>query len=146
MDLVYSCSSLKEPYILITSNEMFLPCWVPTFRGQKVVKHGGHRRSHSRMMVQLWQCFFSSSFFQIMRESGSKYHLKLVIIGPLSQRNLNGVSLAARWWPNIECWLGFQRFWTSIAMKPYIFTFFSGEGGSGPPVPPSGSAHILDWS
>ena len=28
------------------------------------------------------------------------------IIGPPAKRHLNGVSLAGRWWPNIECWLG----------------------------------------
>ena len=35
----------------------------------------------------------------------------------------------------------FYGIWTSIA-KNYIFVIFQGgRGGSGPPVPPSGSAH-----
>ena len=43
------------------------------------------------------------------------------------------------------CWLDsfviFQGFRTSIAKKPYIFAIFQGGGGSGPPVPSSGSTH-----
>ena len=39
-------------------------------------------------------------------EEGSKYHYKRAIIDPPAKRHLNGVSLACRWWPNIECWLG----------------------------------------
>ena len=35
----------------------------------------------------------------------------------------------------------FQGIHTRIAKKPYIFVIFL--GGSGPPVPPSGSAHDL---
>ena len=63
--------------------------------------------------------------------------------GPSSalQRNaiyLNGVSLAGRWWPNIECSIGslvvLQG--TSIAKTPIFFVIFQGGGGSGPPVPP----------
>ena len=34
----------------------------------------------------------------------------------------------------------FQGIRTSIAKKPYIFVIF--QGGSGPPVPPSGSANV----
>ena len=65
------------------------------------------------------------------------------ISGPSSarQRNaiyLNGVSLACRWWPNIECWLGsfivFQGIRTSIAKKSYIFVIF--QRGSVLPAPP----------
>ena len=37
----------------------------------------------------------------------------------------------------------FKGFQTSIAMKPYKSVTFQGGGGSGPPVPPSGSAHAL---
>ena len=50
----------------------------------------------------------------------------------------HGVSLAGRWWPNIECWLGsffdFSAVQTSVAKKPYIFCDFS--GGSDPLSPP----------
>ena len=68
---------------------------------------------------------------------------------PASRRHLNGVSLAERWWPNIECWLGsfviFQGIRTSIAKKPFIFVIFQGGGGGLDPFvvphPPSGSAH-----
>ena len=58
-------------------------------------------------------------------ERGSTYHYKQVIIGPPVKHHLNGVSLACRWWPNIECWLGsfviVQGIGNSIAKKPYIF-------------------------
>ena len=52
----------------------------------------------------------------------------LQIIRPPAKRLLNGVLLAGRWWPNIECWLDsfviFQRIRNSIAKKPYIFFLF----------------------
>ena len=54
-----------------------------------------------------------------------------------SVRQWNGVSLACRWWPNTECWLGsfviFQGIRTSIAKKPYIFVI--NQGWSRPLVP-----------
>ena len=54
---------------------------------------------------------------------------------PPSKTPLNGVSLAGRCWPNIECWLGsfviFQGILTSIA-KTLNFCDFSGEGGPNP--------------
>ena len=58
-------------------------------------------------------------------------------MGPLAKRHLNGISLACRWWPHIECWLGsfviFQRIRINIAKKSYIFVIF--QGGFGPTVP-----------
>ena len=50
-----------------------------------------------------------TTFFQIMRDRGSKCHLKWTIIGPPAKRHLNDVSLAGRWWPNIEWLLGFSE-------------------------------------
>ena len=45
--------------------------------------------------------------------------------------------------PNIECWIGsfviFKGTRTSIAKKPYIFVIY--QGGYGPPVSTSRSAH-----
>ena len=66
------------------------------------------------------------------------------IIGPPAKRHLNVVSLAGRWWPTIECWLGsfvvLQGIRTSIAKEPFIFVIFHG----GPdPISPSGSAHDI---
>ena len=87
--------------------------------------------------VQLWQRF-SSSFFYWWEGRGSKYHNMRANIVPPAKRHLNGVSLACRWWLNIECCLGslvpFQVIRTSIDMKPYIFVIFQREG-SGPPDP-----------
>ena len=73
-------------------------------------------------------------------------HYKRAIIGPPVKRHINGVSLACRCWPNIECWLGifvvFQGFRTSIGRKPYISWLF--RGGPDPLL-----MHLLDprmWS
>ena len=50
------------------------------------------------------------------------------------------VSLACRWWPNIECWLCsfviFQEIRTSIAKKHFIFVNFQGRSGPPAPSPP----------
>ena len=41
--------------------------------------------------------------FLLMRvERGPYYHLKRAIIGSPAKRQVNGISLAGRWWPNIE--------------------------------------------
>ena len=107
-------------------------CWIhePSVRGSRVLSEG----------VQLWQRLFSFSW---SGERGSKYHLKWAIIGPPAERHLNGISLACRWRPNIECWLG--RFVivirTSIAKKPYIFVTF--QGGPDPLPPASGCARAI---
>ena len=46
-------------------------------------------------------------FFSVDERRGLEYHYKRAIIGPPGKRHLNGVSLAGRWWPNIEfSWLG----------------------------------------
>ena len=53
-------------------------------------------------------------------------------------RPASDVSLADRWWPNIECWLGsfviFQGFRNSIANELYSFAIFRGPW---PPVAPT---------
>ena len=86
--------------------------------------------------VQLCLRYFFLSWWG---EGGSKYHYEQAIMGPLAKRLLNGVSLACRWWPNVECWLGsfmiFQGIQTSIAKKPYIFVIFQGVGGTDPLSP-----------
>ena len=88
--------------------------------------------------VQLWL------FFILV---WSKYHYKRTIIGPQAKCHFNGVSLACRWWPNIECWLGsfviVQGIRTNIAKKPFIFCDFQGVGVL-TPCSPSGSAHEPD--
>ena len=59
---------------------------------------------------------------------------------PTSETPLNGVSLAGRWWLNIECWPGsfviFQGFRTSTAKETFSFVIFREGGGSDPgPAP-----------
>ena len=54
VDLVYWCGLELGPCILIFFfNEMFLPCRVPTFRGQKVVNMAVIRVSHSCLLTEL---------------------------------------------------------------------------------------------
>ena len=101
-------------------------------RIQKVLSEG----------VQLWQVFLGG-------EGGSKCPYKQAIIGPPARRILNGVLLADRWWPNIECWLGsFGIFIGSgpiLLENPVFFVIFRRGGGGGvrTPCPHSGSAHAL---
>ena len=79
--------------------------------------------------------------FQLMRggrEGGSKYHFKRAAIGPPAKRHWNGISLACRWWPNIQCCLGsFVIFRGSgpLLQRNLYFCYIS-RGVSGPPVPP----------
>ena len=91
-------------------------------RIQKVLSEG----------VQLWQVF-------LWGEGGSKCPYKQAIIGPPARRILNGVLLADRWWPNIECWLGsFGIFIGSgpiLLENPVFFVIFRGGGGGGGPDP-----------
>ena len=103
-------------------------------RIQKVLSEG----------VQLWHFLF----FFVHEEKMIQYHYKRAINGPPAKRHLNGVSLACRWWPTIECWLcsfvNFQVIRTSVAKKPYIFVIF--QGWSRPPFPPPfESAHVISW-
>ena len=105
----------------------------------------------SRKFCQRWSNFDNVFFSRCGNEEERREDSNTAISGPLSappaKQHLNGVSLADRWWPNIECWLGslvvLQGIQTSIAKKPYIFVIFQGGGGGGPdPLPPpSGSAH-----
>ena len=80
---------------------------------------------HARIQKVFSNFDYVFFFFFWWREKGSKYHCKRAIIGPPVKRHLNGVSLADRLWPNIECWLGsfvvFQGIRTSIGKKSYIF-------------------------
>ena len=58
-----------------------------------------------------WQLFFCFVFLSWWGEGESKYRLKS---GPslARERNaINGVSLAGRWWPNIECRLHSLACW-----------------------------------
>ena len=52
--------------------------------------------------------FFFFFFFELMR--GYRIQIprvyKRAIIRPPAKHHLNGVLLAGRGWPNIECWLG----------------------------------------
>ena len=93
-----------------------------------------HRGSYTD---NVYFIYFSPFFGWWGEERGSKHHLKWATIGPPAKRNLNDLSLAGQWWPNIECWLGsfviFQGIRTSIAKEPYSFVT---------PGQPSESAHV----
>ena len=127
----------RDPCICILLASAFLSS-TPYMQSLCLPRLWVHARIHS-------VCQTLTTFFSWLGEGGPKYHYERVIIGPPAKRRLNGVSLACRSWPNIECWLGsfmiFLGIRTSIVKKPYIFAIFQG-GGSGP-LPPSGSAHRL---
>ena len=93
--------------------------------------------------VEVWISVFFPFCFPILVDEGVRIQMsiKWVIISPPEKWHLNGVSLAGRWWPNIECWLGsfviFQGTRTSIVKKLYIVcVFFRGVQTPCPPLDP----------
>ena len=72
--------------------------------------------------------------------------------GPSSTHEQNGVSLADKCWPNVECWLStcsfviFPKIWTSIAEKPYRFVIFRGVGRVRTTSPPLSSSSQSEHS
>ena len=80
---------------------------------------------------ELWQRFFPFFF------KGERIQISLKVghHRPASEAPLNGVSLACRWWPNVEWWLGsFENFRGSgsVLLRKSIFLWFSRGGGGGP--------------
>ena len=95
----------------------------------------------SEQWSQLWQHFF----FFFLRWWGYPNTTKRgVIISQPAKRHLNGVSLAGRLWPNIECWLSsFVNIRGSgpVLLRNHIYLWFSRGRGileplSRPPPPP----------
>ena len=77
--------------------------------------------------------FFKGERIQISLKAG--HHR------PASETPLNGVSLACRWWPNVECWLGnFENFRGSgpvlLLLRNSIFLWFFRGGGGPDPLSP----------
>ena len=83
-------------------------------------------------------------FFGWWGKGGSKYYYKRANNGPSAKRHINGVSLACRWWPNIECWLcSFVIFRGSrpvLLRNPKFLRFF--RGGVGTPCLPPLDPHM----
>ena len=84
---------------------------------------------------------FCQRFFSLVwwGEEGSKYHYKWAIIGLPTKHHSNGVSLAGRWWPNIECWIGsfvILRGSRPVFLRNQIFLEFSRGGRVWTPCPP----------
>ena len=83
-----------------------------------------------------------TTFFLLFCKGASYLSLKVGHHWPASETPLNGFSLACRWWPNVECWLGsFENFRGSgpVLLRNSIFLWiFRGGGGGGvrPPAPP----------
>ena len=77
-------------------------------RIQKVLSEGSNLDNVSNFVLVFFFCCWWG-------KGESKYQYKQAIIG---------VSLACRWWPSIECWLGscgiFQWILSIIFKKPYI--------------------------
>ena len=68
----------------------------------------------------------------------TRYSYNPTVIGPPVKCHLNGVSLACRWWPNIECWRGsFVNFRGSgqVLLRNLVFFRGGGGGGGGGPDP-----------
>ena len=73
-----------------------------------------------------------TTFFSRWWERGSKHHYMRPIIGPPAKHHLNGASLACRWWPNIECWLGSFEILKGtgpVCQEPLFFKILRGEKG-----------------
>ena len=109
----------------------------------RLIRLGGQARIQKVLPegVQLWQ-----RFFFLMR--GKRIQKKRAIIGPPAKRHLNGVSLAGRWWPNMEFWLcSFVIFRgsTPVLIRNPLFLWFSGGKGVRPPAPPPPlDPHMVD--
>ena len=103
-----------------------------------IVCNIGYLRTIANMHGSRKFCHKGSDFDNIFF-IGSKYHYKSAI------NHLNGVSLACRWWPNIECWLEsfmIYRGSAPVLLRNPIFCDFSGGVWTPcPQSPPSGSVH-----
>ena len=106
----------------------------------KLTKHSFPNSIRIWSGSELWQRFFSSFLRERIQITQKAGHHR-----PASETHLNGVSLACRWWPNVECWLGnFENFRGSgpVLLRNSIFLWFFRWGwGVRTPCPPSGSAH-----
>ena len=76
-------------------------CFLSHSQMFKLTKHSFLNSIRIWSGSELWQRFFF--FFKGERIQIS---LKAGHHRPASETPFNGVSLACRWWPNVECWLG----------------------------------------
>ena len=95
--------------------------------------------NHARIQKVLseWGPIASTFVFSWWWEGGSKYHYKRAIIGPPAKCHLNDISLACRWWPNIECWLESSVIFkgsSPVLLRNLIFLWFF-RGGPDPLCP-----------
>ena len=65
------------------------------------------------------------------------------IIGQPAKSHCNGVSLAGRSWPNIECWLCSRGPRPVLLRNPIVLWIFRGSGPPAPP-PPSSSEPCME--
>ena len=85
--------------------------------------------------------FFKGERIQISLKAGHHW--------PASETPLNGVSMAWRWWPNVECWLGsFENSRGSgpVLLRNSIFLCYSGGGGGGGGRDPLSPVWIRAWN
>ena len=78
-------------------------------------------------------------------EEGYKYHYKRAIIDLPAKRHLNGVLLACRCWPTIECWLDscdFSGDPNQYCKETIFFVIFQGDHD--PLFPPPLDPHMQD--
>ena len=103
------------------------------------------------LMAIRWRAYsatLTTFFLLFFREEGIQIPLKAGHHHSPAKRHLNGVLLANRWRPNIECLLGsfenFENFRGSgqvLLRNPIFLWFFRGDPAPCPPPPASGSAH-----
>ena len=89
-------------------------------------------------------CQRGSNFANVVLVDEGREDSNTTFSRPSSARQrtpLNGVPLAYRWWPNIECWLGsfviFRGSGPVFLRNPIFFVIFSGGGGGG------GGGHLV---
>ena len=88
---------------------------------------------------------FDNVFFSWWGEGGYKSIFKRAIIGPQAKRRFAGMPMNAQHRMLASQLRFFRGSGPVLLENPVFLWFFRGWGGSGPPVPLSGTAHVIPW-